>query len=533
MRNTLHTRQRNMGLKKQVMNLQNHLLFGILFGLLLLLVNNSQSQCAFTASTSGFNASYTQVYVLTNAATGEILAQNQTGDFQSPGSGVFHIHALNYNPLDAPDPLPSDLVAQSIELVGSVSLGCYNADFLSDFVTEACSSCEQTLTLCDADPLMISSSGSTSGYTQLYVLVDAANGTIVATSASGNFTGQIIEGSSYEAYALNYSPSEPPNPLPIVGDQVNNVGSQFSGCYNADYLDDYICINVTDCAESCAQSSTIELGTNLQSSTSGENQVYQQVFVLTDTNGNFIDQNTSGLFDSNMLGVGNYQIHAINYNTFDPPSPLPSDLNTGDDISLITGGCFNNDFLDDYICFEVVLILMPIELLSFDAKLINSNMVELKWSTQSERNNDFFTIEKSTNGLEWSRVGTTQGAGTSQVTLNYFMPDNAPYSGVSYYRLKQTDYNGQFSYSDIKAIDNQVDLSIYPNPCRNELFISFGNLTPENIGLFNAQGEEVLGFSAYGIDEQLKLNLSPLSKGIYLLKIKHKQGMFTRKIILQ
>ncbi|PKR80526.1 hypothetical protein CW751_09125 [Brumimicrobium salinarum] len=91
---------------------------------------------------------------------------------------------------------------------------------------------------------------------------------------------------------------------------------------------------------------------------------------------------------------------------------------------------------------------LPIELISFSAdESAFKNQVDLNWSTASEKNNDFFTLEKSTNGKDWELLKTLNGAGNSTHTLKYRWTDQSPYSGISYYRLKQTDFDGKFSYS--------------------------------------------------------------------------------------
>lgn len=110
---------------------------------------------------------------------------------------------------------------------------------------------------------------------------------------------------------------------------------------------------------------------------------------------------------------------------------------------------------------------LPIELLSFNAKP-NVSIVELTWSTASELNNDFFTIEKTKDGVNFEVVGVIRGAGNSTSVLNYSSVDNRPYSRISYYRLKQTDYDGNFSYSELIMVSFQkasdFNINVYPNP---------------------------------------------------------------------
>ena len=85
---------------------------------------------------------------------------------------------------------------------------------------------------------------------------------------------------------------------------------------------------------------------------SGGNTSYTQVYVLVDASNNIVAQNLTGTFNS--VAEGSYQIHALNYDPSNPPTTLPSDLTAGDPLSNITGGCFNSDFLTDYLCFDII-----------------------------------------------------------------------------------------------------------------------------------------------------------------------------------
>jgi hypothetical protein len=110
---------------------------------------------------------------------------------------------------------------------------------------------------------------------------------------------------------------------------------------------------------------------------------------------------------------------------------------------------------------------LPIELINFEAKADNDN-VALSWTTATEINNDYFTIEKSNNGITFSNVMEVTGAGNSNTILHYDAIDAIPYSGYSYYRLKQTDFDGQFTYSNLVAVNFKGEatdvISLYPNP---------------------------------------------------------------------
>ena len=104
--------------------------------------------------------------------------------------------------------------------------------------------------------------------------------------------------------------------------------------------------------------------------------------------------------------------------------------------------------------------------MSFIAVARDNNRVELDWITSLEIKNDYFTIEKSHDENEWEKVLTVDGAGNSTNLLLYSAVDYNPFEGISYYRLKQTDYEGESSYSDAVTVVSEAiyETRIYPNP---------------------------------------------------------------------
>lgn len=99
---------------------------------------------------------------------------------------------------------------------------------------------------------------------------------------------------------------------------------------------------------------------------------------------------------------------------------------------------------------------LPIELLTFTAKP-NGEIVALNWATATETNNDYFTVERSSDAINFEPVAVVAGAGNSNTMLSYNTSDEQPLSGLSYYRLKQTDFNGDFSYSQIVPVQFKTD----------------------------------------------------------------------------
>src|SRR6185369_5159076 len=99
--------------------------------------------------------------------------------------------------------------------------------------------------------------------------------------------------------------------------------------------------------------------------------------------------------------------------------------------------------------------------------------VSISWITASETNNDYFTVEKSKDGNFWLSVDKVIGAGNSTAARYYETNDPDPFEGTSYYRLKQTDFDGKFSYSDVSAVrvDEKNTIIIYPNPASDLIMI--------------------------------------------------------------
>jgi hypothetical protein len=186
---------------------------------------------------------------------------------------------------------------------------------------------------------------------------------------------------------------------------------------------------------------------------------------------------------------------------------------------------------------------LPIELLSFNATPCEKNVC-LDWATASETNNDFFTIEKTKDGNSFEEIAELDAAGNSTTVQNYSTVDNTPYEGVSYYRLKQTDFNGDFTYSDLKMVEFESAIgfafNIYPNPNNGENINL--NITADKgeeivVVVFDATGKE--SFSKVIITQNSGENVfaidpsSKLASGIYLISATSKQEVLNMKMIVR
>lgn len=170
---------------------------------------------------------------------------------------------------------------------------------------------------------------------------------------------------------------------------------------------------------------------------------------------------------------------------------LNGDINIGGDLIVSGGASFcgsgNVSVTGSVVgvpdaCFTGVL---PIELLYFTGN-INEGLVDLFWSTASEINNDYFNLFKSQDGINWINFMQIDGAGTTASTMTYSKTDNSPFLGTSYYKLKQTDFDGNFSFSNIIVIQNgfitEQEIIPFPNPTNgNEIGLEIVGFSQENM----------------------------------------------------
>lgn len=181
---------------------------------------------------------------------------------------------------------------------------------------------------------------------------------------------------------------------------------------------------------------------------------------------------------------------------------------------------------------------LPVELVSFTGNK-KDKIVRLNWHTSSESNNDFFLIEKSTDGFNFEPMGTVKGAGSSTTDHFYSLDDLDPNQGVNYYGLTQFDYNGDRSVRKVVAVrfseKNQMDILVYPNPFNSEIqFNCNSSINGEIvISMYDYIGQ-VLYNEKRSIQEgnnHYVLNPTGLSDGVYFLEVRSKDEVFRTKIV--
>jgi len=182
---------------------------------------------------------------------------------------------------------------------------------------------------------------------------------------------------------------------------------------------------------------------------------------------------------------------------------------------------------------------VPIELVSFRGKY-NNSMVILNWTTASELNNDYFTIERSKDAVEFQPIKFVEGAGNSNNILNYEIIDVNPFLGTSYYRLKQTDFNGKYSFSNIVSVNAGSD-NIFDKPfnyyVNNQFLIINLNDNYYNmmIAITDVAGRRIFSKNIPQVveSEKLKINIGSLEQGFYNFMLFNNTKKFGGKFIIR
>ncbi len=224
--------------------------------------------------------------------------------------------------------------------------------------------------------------------------------------------------------------------------------------------------------------------------------------------------------------------------------------NGGTTGTTVTGTVISSALVTSFSPFTLASYLagvnpLPIELLSFTANYNSDlptgqagNTVDLKWSTASETNNDYFTIERSADGIFFNEVNIIDGAGNSTSTLNYSTVDGSPLTNVSYYRLKQTDYNGNYSYSKIVSVEkNENDfeiISAHYTESQNQ-FVVYLNCNADckiTVELYDLMGRKIYSSieNTLGKNSEILIPTDKIAEGIYLIKAFNGKKMISKKV---
>ena len=194
------------------------------------------------------------------------------------------------------------------------------------------------------------------------------------------------------------------------------------------------------------------------------------------------------------------------------------------DFSCVDTKTLNFDNIE---IFGFTSALLPVDLTKFDAKKTQKSIM-LSWATASEKNNDHFDIQKSTNGSDFQTIGQVKGNGTTATGANYNFEDNTPSVGVAYYRLKQVDADDKFVFSQVRSIRfGNNKLVVAPTLAKESISITVSDDENINYEIINLNGQKILAGKAIG---QQTIDVSGLNSGLYFI---HTEGGNVSRFIKQ
>jgi hypothetical protein len=177
---------------------------------------------------------------------------------------------------------------------------------------------------------------------------------------------------------------------------------------------------------------------------------------------------------------------------------------------------------------------LPVTMMNFEA-IPAGQQIEVKWSTMSEIDNDYFTVQKSIDGKNWLNIGTVDGNVNAGIN-NYMFMDLAPVKGMQYYRLIQTDINGQTSLSEIVKVNiaasvTGTTVTVFPNPVVNLVSVTLSEPSSDaGITVFNSMGLKVLELN-HQSGHIFNVDMTTFERGIYTIEVKYEGGVSILKIL--
>ena len=188
---------------------------------------------------------------------------------------------------------------------------------------------------------------------------------------------------------------------------------------------------------------------------------------------------------------------------------------------------------------SAVLSLLPVQFVSFKAELL-SDKVLVSWATAQEQNASHFDVERSTNGRDFTKIGQVKAAGNSNVLVNYSFNDNNPVLGVSYYRLRQVDIDNRFVYTKTVIIRNEARgkaFTVWPNPVLDNVNVTLQSDKNQNLSLrvvdYNGRVVRTQVVNVTRGVNQITVNMSTLTKGMYVIQVVGDNLNLTEKVIKQ
>lgn len=183
---------------------------------------------------------------------------------------------------------------------------------------------------------------------------------------------------------------------------------------------------------------------------------------------------------------------------------------------------------------------LAIQLLYFNAKCHNSN-INISWATALENNNDYFTLDRTQDGINFKQLGKFDGSFNSNQTINYSFIDNEPLQGISYYRLRQTDFDGKNEYFNLTAVScGQNDFhkfKIFPNPAVSNVTVRLDLTTIDAesyIVFYDIRGKEVMNMRHKADSNgQIRIDINDLEPGCYIMRLTQGDDIYQKVCLIK
>lgn len=197
---------------------------------------------------------------------------------------------------------------------------------------------------------------------------------------------------------------------------------------------------------------------------------------------------------------------------------------------FVLGGTPNGSLFSLWICPAI----LAADWVSFDAKVNSDKAVDLAWTTATEINNDYFTIERSADGDTWQAIGNVDAVSNSDVPTDYAFIDNAPLQGQNQYRIRETSMDGASSLSNVEQVEVLTNPGIHvsPNPAHDFVQIAMEGAEEATVILRNQLGQTVYAPQTTEVDK-VTLRTADLARGVYFLEIKSLAGTFAQKLVVE
>ena len=176
---------------------------------------------------------------------------------------------------------------------------------------------------------------------------------------------------------------------------------------------------------------------------------------------------------------------------------------------------------------------LPVELIFFKAKA-EGEVALLTWATALEKDNAAFVIERSQDGKHFEAIGNKAGQGTTQQVTNYEFTDEHPYSGITYYRLKQVDFDGTQTYTPIQSVyfNSSEDFFLFPNPATDALNVVLNSDEAYDIHVYSNLGVEVQHLNTTKNNNTYTIHLEGIASGSYILELRSTTKQVTKQFLV-